>query len=52
VADDEWTELMTKRLPLKVSPSPDAIGEGVLYLCRANSVTGIALPVTAGDHLS
>jgi len=51
-ADEEWAELMTKRLPLGVSPTADAIGEAVLYLFRAESVTGVALPVTAGDHLS
>lgn len=49
-ADDLWTKVAKKRSPLGVSVEPSDIGEAVVYLCRSDAVTGVALPVTGGDQ--
>jgi NAD(P)-dependent dehydrogenase (short-subunit alcohol dehydrogenase family) len=51
-ADTLWTKVANERSPLGVAVEPHDIGEAVVYLCSASTVTGVALPVTAGDHLS
>jgi meso-butanediol dehydrogenase/(S,S)-butanediol dehydrogenase/diacetyl reductase len=48
-ADRLWTKVAAKRMPLGASVEPEDIGEAVLYLCRSDAVTGVALPVTGGD---
>jgi meso-butanediol dehydrogenase/(S,S)-butanediol dehydrogenase/diacetyl reductase len=50
-ADRVWTRSTAERLPLRKSVEPEEIGEAVVYLCRADSVTGIALEVTGGEQL-
>jgi meso-butanediol dehydrogenase / (S,S)-butanediol dehydrogenase / diacetyl reductase len=50
-ADRHWTKATAERLPLKKSVEPEDIGEAVVYLCRADQVTGIALEVTGGEQL-
>ena len=50
-ADALWTRVSSQRSPLGLSVEPDHIGEAVVYLCRAETVTGVALPVTAGAHI-
>jgi meso-butanediol dehydrogenase/(S,S)-butanediol dehydrogenase/diacetyl reductase len=50
-ADRAWTRSTAERLPLRKSVEPEEIGEAVVYLCRAESVTGIALEVTGGEQL-
>jgi NAD(P)-dependent dehydrogenase (short-subunit alcohol dehydrogenase family) len=41
-----------RSLPLQRGPQPDDIAAAVLYLAQAKSVTGVALPVDGGQHLS
>jgi meso-butanediol dehydrogenase/(S,S)-butanediol dehydrogenase/diacetyl reductase len=50
-ADRAWTRASAERLPLRKSVEPEEIGEAVVYLCRADSVTGIALLVSGGEQL-
>jgi len=50
-ADRAWTRAAGERLPLRKSVEPEEIGEAVVYLCRADSVTGVALEVTGGEQL-
>ena len=50
-ADRAWTRAAAERLPLRKSVEPEEIGEAVVYLCRADSVTGVALEVTGGEQL-
>jgi meso-butanediol dehydrogenase/(S,S)-butanediol dehydrogenase/diacetyl reductase len=50
-ADRFWTSSTAERLPLRKSVEPEEIGEAVVYLCRADSVTGVALEVTGGEQL-
>ena len=51
-ADALWTQVAEKRLPLGRSVEPDDIGRAVVWLCEADMVTGVALPVTGGDGLT
>lgn len=48
-ADTLWTKVAKKRLPLGRSVEPDDIGRAVIWLCEADMVTGVSLPVTGGD---
>ena len=48
-ADSVWTDAAAKRLPLGRSVEPDDIGRAVVWLCEADMVTGIAIPVTGGE---
>jgi meso-butanediol dehydrogenase/(S,S)-butanediol dehydrogenase/diacetyl reductase len=50
-ADALWTKVASKRAPLGLSVEPHHIGEAVVYLCGAEALTGVALPVTAGSHV-
>jgi meso-butanediol dehydrogenase/(S,S)-butanediol dehydrogenase/diacetyl reductase len=50
-ADRHWTRATSERLPLRKSVEPEDIGEAVVYLCRAEQVTGVALEVTGGEQL-
>ncbi len=50
-ADAMWTKVARKRLPLGRSVEPEDIGEAVVFLCKADMVVGIALPVTGGEGL-
>jgi meso-butanediol dehydrogenase/(S,S)-butanediol dehydrogenase/diacetyl reductase len=51
-ADALWTEVSARRAPLGLSVEPSHIGEAVVYLCQAETLTGVALPVTAGAHMA
>jgi NAD(P)-dependent dehydrogenase (short-subunit alcohol dehydrogenase family) len=48
-ADAMWSKVAAKRLPLGRSVEPDDIGRAVVWLCQADMVTGISLPVTGGE---
>ena len=50
-ADEMWTRVAAGRLPLGRSVEPADIGRAVVYLCREDMVTGVALPVTGGEGL-
>jgi meso-butanediol dehydrogenase/(S,S)-butanediol dehydrogenase/diacetyl reductase len=50
-ADALWTKVGEKRLPLGRSVEPEDIGRAVVWLCRADMVVGVALPVTGGEGL-
>jgi len=50
-ADDMWTQVAAKRLPLGRSVEPADIGRAVVYLCQEDMVVGAALPVTGGEGL-
>jgi NAD(P)-dependent dehydrogenase (short-subunit alcohol dehydrogenase family) len=39
-------------LPMKKGPSPDDIAAAVLYLARAQSVTGVTIAVDGGQHIA
>ena len=51
-ADALWTEVASQRAPLGLSVEPSHIGEATVYLCQADTLTGVSLPVTAGAHIS
>ena len=50
-ADAVWTQAAASRLPLGRSVEPDDIGRAVVWLCEADMVSGIAVPVTGGEGL-
>lgn len=55
IATDDYDAAQMDRLaammPLKTLPSPDQIAEAVLYLARADSVTGQVIAVDGGAHM-
>ena len=51
-ADAVWTQAAASRLPLGRSVEPEDIGRAVVWLCEADMVSGIAVPVTGGEGLS
>ena len=50
-ADAVWSQVSAERAPLGLSVEPDHIGEAAVFLCGADTLTGVALPVTAGAHV-
>jgi len=53
---DDWTpeqaERATRNVPLKRLGRPEDVAQAVLYLARAEYVTGVVLPVDGGQRLS
>ncbi|MBU0557767.1 MAG: SDR family oxidoreductase [Alphaproteobacteria bacterium] len=47
----EQLDRLTRLAPLEVMPSPEDVGEAVLYLARAHSVTGQTIMVDGGAHM-
>ncbi|MCW2361358.1 MULTISPECIES: SDR family oxidoreductase [Sphingobium] len=47
----EQLERLASHAPLGVLPTPEAVGEAVLYLARAESVTGQTIIVDGGAHM-
>jgi meso-butanediol dehydrogenase/(S,S)-butanediol dehydrogenase/diacetyl reductase len=50
-ADALWTEVAAKRLPFGRSVEPEDIGRAVVFLCAAEMISGVVLPVTGGEDL-
>ena len=51
LSDEVWTAVSKKRLPFGRSVEPEDIGRAVVFLCGAEMISGIVLPVTGGDDL-
>jgi meso-butanediol dehydrogenase/(S,S)-butanediol dehydrogenase/diacetyl reductase len=49
--DEAWERYVRERVPLGRPQSPEDIGEAVVFLCRADNITGEALNVTGGSEL-
>ncbi len=49
--DEAWERFIRERAPLGRPQTAEDIGEAVVYLCRADNVTGEALNVTGGSEL-
>jgi pteridine reductase len=53
---DDWTPEQARRaartVPLQRLGSPEDVGQAVIYLARAEYVTGVVLPVDGGQRLS
>lgn len=47
-AFDQWIE---REVPLKRAQTPEDMGQAVVYLCRADNVTGVALNVSGGTEM-
>jgi 3-oxoacyl-[acyl-carrier protein] reductase len=50
-ADEVWTQVSAKRLPFGRSVEPEDIGRAVVFLCSAEMISGVVLPVTGGEDL-
>jgi NAD(P)-dependent dehydrogenase (short-subunit alcohol dehydrogenase family) len=50
-ANEVWTSVAAKRLPFGRSVEPEDIGRAVVFLCGAEMISGVALPVTGGEDL-
>ena len=49
--DEAWERYVRERVPLGRPQSPEDIGQAVVFLCRADNITGEALNVTGGSEL-
>jgi len=49
--EQAWQEWIT-RIPLGRPQTPEDIGEAVIFLCRAENITGEALNVTGGSEMA
>jgi meso-butanediol dehydrogenase/(S,S)-butanediol dehydrogenase/diacetyl reductase len=47
-----WEEWIRTRVPLGRPQTPEDIGEAVVFLCRAENITGEALNVTGGSEMA
>jgi NAD(P)-dependent dehydrogenase (short-subunit alcohol dehydrogenase family) len=47
-----WEEWIRTRVPLGRPQTPEDIGEAVVFLCRADNITGEALNVTGGSEMA
>ena len=50
-ADQVWTKVAAERLPFGRSVEPEDIGRAVVFLCGAEMISGVVLPVTGGEDL-
>ena len=48
--EEAWAAFIRERVPLGRAQTPEQIGEAVVYLCRADNVTGESLGVTGGSE--
>lgn len=49
--EEAWERYVRERVPLGRPQSPDDIGQAVVFLCRADNISGEALNVTGGSEL-
>jgi len=50
--EEAWQEWITTRVPLGRPQTAEDIGEAVVFLCRAENITGEALNVTGGSEMA
>lgn len=51
-ADEAWEEWMKREVPLGRPQTAEDIGEAVVFLCKADNITGEALNVTGGSEMA
>jgi meso-butanediol dehydrogenase/(S,S)-butanediol dehydrogenase/diacetyl reductase len=47
-----WEQFMKQRVPLGRPQTPEDIGQAVVFLCKADNITGEALNVTGGSEMN
>jgi meso-butanediol dehydrogenase/(S,S)-butanediol dehydrogenase/diacetyl reductase len=50
--EEAWQDWITTRVPLGRPQTAEDIGEAVVFLCRAENITGEALNVTGGSEMA
>ena len=50
--EEAWEAMLQRDVPLKRPQTPEDMGQAVVYLCRADNVTGIALNVSGGTEMN
>jgi NAD(P)-dependent dehydrogenase (short-subunit alcohol dehydrogenase family) len=48
---EAWEEFMKSRVPLGRPQTPEDIGQAVVFLCRADNITGESINVTGGSEM-
>jgi NAD(P)-dependent dehydrogenase (short-subunit alcohol dehydrogenase family) len=51
-ADEAWQAFVKQRMPLGRAQTVDDIAQAVVFLCRADNITGEAINVTGGAELT
>ena len=46
-----WEAMLERDVPLKRPQTPEDMGQAVVYLCKAENVTGVALNVSGGTEM-
>jgi len=49
--EEAWDEFMKSRVPLGRPQTPEDIGQAVVFLCRADNITGESINVTGGSEM-
>jgi meso-butanediol dehydrogenase/(S,S)-butanediol dehydrogenase/diacetyl reductase len=49
--EEAWEEMAVKNVPLRRPQTANDIGEAVVFLCRADNITGESLNVTGGSEV-
>ncbi len=49
--DEAWERFTRERVPLGRPQTEEDIGQAVVYLCRADNITGVALDVNGGSEM-
>jgi meso-butanediol dehydrogenase/(S,S)-butanediol dehydrogenase/diacetyl reductase len=50
--EEAWQEWIATRVPLGRGQTPEDMGEAVVFLCRAENITGEALNVSGGSEMA
>jgi NAD(P)-dependent dehydrogenase (short-subunit alcohol dehydrogenase family) len=50
--EDAWESMLQRDVPLKRPQTPEDMGQAVVYLCKADNITGIAMNVSGGTEMN
>jgi len=50
--EEAWESFIRERVPLGRPQTPEQIGQAVVFLCRADNITGESLGVTGGSEMA
>lgn len=50
--EEAWAQFMKQRVPLGRPQTPEDIGQAVVFLCKADNITGESVNVTGGSEMN
>jgi meso-butanediol dehydrogenase/(S,S)-butanediol dehydrogenase/diacetyl reductase len=49
--EDAWEAMLKRDVPLGREQTPQDMGQAVVFLCKADNITGIAMSVSGGTEM-